>query len=214
MPEAGLIMDSAGSLYGTTLGGGSGVGGTVFRLAPNTNGWTETVLYNFFCSQSSCADGAYPYAGLLMDRAGNLYGTTTWGGNYRAGYCNFFLRTYFCGVVFQLTPAISLSVSVVGNPGGRVTSSPAGIDCGSTCSASFAPGTQVALTASPDAAWGLAGWGGACSGLASTCTVTMNASTSVSASFTTLFGAPVVAQPDPGLPPPILSPLPQSPPAY
>jgi hypothetical protein len=99
-----------------------------------------------------------------------------------------------------------------------VTSSPAGIDCGSTCSASFAPGTPVTLGASPATAWGLAGWGGACNGIGS-CTVTMNANTSVSASFTTLFTAaqsPLATSPAdiPVLPPSLLSPLPQPPTAY
>jgi hypothetical protein len=78
-----------------------------------------------------------------------------------------------------------------------VTSSPTGIDCGSTCSAKFNAGTQVTLTASPAAAWGLTGWGGACGGIGG-CTVTLNANTSVSATFTTLFTAaqpPVVTSP-------------------
>ena len=112
----------------------------------------------------------------------------------------------------------TLSVSVIGSPGGRVTSSPAGIDCGSTCSTSFTAGSQVTLTTSPAVAWGLAGWGGACSGIGS-CSVTLNANTSVSASFTTLFTAaqaPLAASPAdiPVLLPSLLSPLPQPPTAY
>jgi hypothetical protein len=70
------------------------------------------------------------------------------------------------------------------------------------------------LTAGAAAAWGLAGWGGACSGIGS-CTVTMNADTSVSASFTTLFATPQVLQPDAAtLPPAVLSPLPLAPPKF
>jgi len=112
----------------------------------------------------------------------------------------------------------TLSVSVIGTPGGKVTSSPTGIDCGSTCSTSFAAGSQITLTASPAAAWGLSGWGGACGGIGS-CSLTMNANSSVSATFTTLFTAaraPVATSPAdiPVLPPAILSPLPQSPAAY
>jgi uncharacterized repeat protein (TIGR03803 family) len=88
-PDAGLIFDSAGNLYGTTRGGGgsqfSADSGTVFELTPGTNGtWTETVLYNF-CSLSACTDGAYPEAGLILDGAGNLYGTTQGGGSYSSG---------------------------------------------------------------------------------------------------------------------------------
>ena len=97
-PEAGLIGDSAGNLYGTTYDGGSGCdscggGGTVFRLEPNG---TETVLYNF-CSKSACSDGYQPEAGVIRDGAGNLYGTTVSGG--KSG-CN----GYNCGVVFKVAP--------------------------------------------------------------------------------------------------------------
>ena len=94
-PRAGLIIDAAGNLYGTTLRGGSaGLAagrGVVFRLAPDG---TETVLYSF-CSQSNCADGSYPEAGLIMDGAGNLYGTTVSGGS-TSGTGQ--------GVVFMVTP--------------------------------------------------------------------------------------------------------------
>jgi len=97
-PEAGLILDAAGNLYGTTYWGGNYGDGTVFELTPNgSGGWTETVLYNF-CSQTGCADGANPAAGLIFDAAGNLYGTTYGGGTYNY-YCS-----GGCGTVFKLTP--------------------------------------------------------------------------------------------------------------
>src|SRR5437762_3339121 len=88
-PHAGLIMDGAGNLYGTAAEGGvynvSYGGGTVFKLAPNGGtGWTETVLYSF-CSQTGCTDGDFPYAALIVDGAGNLYGTTYFGGSLNAG---------------------------------------------------------------------------------------------------------------------------------
>jgi uncharacterized repeat protein (TIGR03803 family) len=89
-----LLMDGPGNLYGTTFYGGTGYyGGTVFKLAPNGTGWTETVLYNF-CSQggSYCTDGAEPNGGLVMDGAGNLYGTAPYGGKYNGG------------AAFQLSP--------------------------------------------------------------------------------------------------------------
>ena len=75
----------------------------------------------------------------------------------------------------------TLAVSVTGS--GMVTSSPSGISCGSTCSAGFAAGTQVALGATPAAGASFTGWSGACSGTG-ICQVTMNAATSVTASFT------------------------------
>ena len=74
-----------------------------------------------------------------------------------------------------------LSVSVSGS--GSVTSSPTGINCGSTCTASFTPGTQVTLTATPALGFVFTGWGGACSG-GGTCMVAMNAAQTVSAAFT------------------------------
>jgi len=167
-----------------------------------TQAQTLTTIWSF---TGSNGDGEYPYphGHLVFDSNGAMYGTTAGGGNSNSS-----------GVVFALNTGnyAALSVSVIGSPGGKVTSSPAGIDCGSTCSANFAAGTQIILSASPAAAWGLAGWGGACSGIARTCTVTMNANTSASASFTTLFSpvaAPVVISPADGqaLPAPIISPV-------
>jgi len=95
-PVAGLIFDTNGNLYGTTYRGGDGSqpSGTVFKLALSNGGWTEGVLYNF-CSVQGCADGAYPYAGLVFDNNGNLYGTTSSGGN----------TTHPAGTVFELTPS-------------------------------------------------------------------------------------------------------------
>jgi uncharacterized repeat protein (TIGR03803 family) len=86
--EAGpLIADTQGNLYGTTLGGGDGVDGCVFELSPTGGGWTESVLWTF-----NGADGAYPWAALVLDDSGNLYGTTSGGGAYNAG------------TVFELSP--------------------------------------------------------------------------------------------------------------
>jgi uncharacterized repeat protein (TIGR03803 family) len=78
-PEAGLIMDTAGNLYGTTSTGGAYGYGTVFKLDTAGN---ETVLHSF---ANSGGDGATPVAGLVMDPAGNLYGTTEDGGAYGYG---------------------------------------------------------------------------------------------------------------------------------
>ncbi len=76
-----------------------------------------------------------------------------------------------------------LSVGRAGTGGGRVTSSPAGIDCGAACVASYDAGTAVVLTAVPDATSTFAGWSGACTGTGA-CTVTMGAAALVSATFT------------------------------
>jgi uncharacterized repeat protein (TIGR03803 family) len=95
-PAASLVFDTAGSLYGTTSAGGnlsacetSGCG-TVFELTPVTGGgWTERIIYVF-----GATDGHLPQAGLSMDKAGNLYGTTFFGGTY--GY----------GTAFELSPEV------------------------------------------------------------------------------------------------------------
>jgi hypothetical protein len=76
---------------------------------------------------------------------------------------------------------VALAVAVTGN--GRITSQPAGIDCGSTCNASFAAASTVTLTAAPAAGQVLQAWGGACSGSAATCTVTMSTPRNVTAAF-------------------------------
>jgi uncharacterized repeat protein (TIGR03803 family) len=91
IPGGCLFLSSDGILYGATYGGGSAGMGAVFKVAPPTfagSPWTETVLYSFLGG----TDGAAPYAGVTMDTAGNLYGTTTGGGS--AGL----------GTVFELSP--------------------------------------------------------------------------------------------------------------
>jgi uncharacterized repeat protein (TIGR03803 family) len=84
-PYAGVILDSNGNLFGTTVYGGLYGNGTVFELKyVNGIGWTEQVLYNF----QNLSDGGYPSAGLIRDSTGNLYGATEQGG----------------GTVFELSP--------------------------------------------------------------------------------------------------------------
>lgn len=83
-PEAGLISDAAGNLYGTTIAGGGY--GVVFELSSSQNGaWTEKILHTFSGNEYTGPDGAYPQASLISDPAGNLYGTTTEGGIYGGG---------------------------------------------------------------------------------------------------------------------------------
>jgi len=85
-PYAGVTRDTAGNIYGTTVYGGPANAGVVYKLDPAGN---ETVLYNF----TGGADGANPYAGVILDSEGNLYGTTYSGGPASAG------------VVYELDPA-------------------------------------------------------------------------------------------------------------
>lgn len=90
---ARLVFDKAGNLYGTTEVGGEFSAcefgcGTVFELKPDADGhWTESVLHSF-----DGADGSYPFAGLIFDTDGNLYGTSCCGGANNSG------------VVFEITP--------------------------------------------------------------------------------------------------------------
>ena len=100
-PEAGLILDGSGNLYGTASAGGDYNAGTVFELAQGSG--TLTTLASF-----NNSDGANPQAGLILDGSGNLYGTTERGGAF--GY----------GTVFELTPGsgtITTLASFNGNDG-------------------------------------------------------------------------------------------------
>jgi hypothetical protein len=95
-PQAGVIFDDNGNLYGTTSQGGGGYG-VVFELSPPAAGqisWTETVLYKF----TGKKDGCDPTAGLIFDSAGNLYGTTS------GAYSNKIGSSCGLGTVFKLTP--------------------------------------------------------------------------------------------------------------
>ena len=86
-PMSGVVFDNVGNLYGTTEEGGTGncvLGcGVVYTLSSSTNGWQESVLYNF----GGGSDGANPSAGLIFDQAGNMYGATR-GGGYQGGSCS------------------------------------------------------------------------------------------------------------------------------
>jgi uncharacterized repeat protein (TIGR03803 family) len=92
-PTDGVVMDSAGNLFGTTPYGGinncQGGCGTVFELTPSGSGWSEQIIYRF----QGVPDAQRPYAGLIIDSAGNLYGASYEGGENGGG------------TVFELSPA-------------------------------------------------------------------------------------------------------------
>ena len=90
-PNGGLVFDSSGNAYGTASGGGAGYG-TIYELTPSQSGWIANILYEF-----DDVSGAYPAGPLVFDRAGNLYGTASYGGNM-AGIC----QGSGCGTVFEL----------------------------------------------------------------------------------------------------------------
>jgi uncharacterized repeat protein (TIGR03803 family) len=89
-PIAGLVSDSSGNLYGTTYRGGAYGVGTVFKLDASGN---ESLLYSF----TGGSDGSYPYAGVILDATGNLYGTAVSGGISQCLGAG-------CGVVFKVVP--------------------------------------------------------------------------------------------------------------
>lgn len=89
-PYGNLLLDQAGNLYGTAISGGQYGAGVVYKLSPLGGGWTENVLYGF---GGVSGDGTTPYSGLIMDAAGNLYGTTDQGGANEVG------------TVYELTPS-------------------------------------------------------------------------------------------------------------
>src|SRR5258708_9739300 len=90
---AALVQGTDGNLYGTTSAGGAHKQGTVFKISP---AGTLTTLYSF-CAKTNCTDGSAPYAGLLLGRDGNLYGTTESGGTNKSG------------TVFKITPRGTLT---------------------------------------------------------------------------------------------------------
>ena len=90
-PLGGVTMDAKGDIYGTALGGGYYVEGTVYKLTYFNGYWTYKTLHDF---NSSTGDS--PFGGVTFDAKGNLYGTAIAGGQ---GACN-----GGCGVVWEITP--------------------------------------------------------------------------------------------------------------
>ena len=91
-PAADLVMDAAGSLYGTTMCDGAHGHGSAFRLTPSGGSWTFTSLHDFCEGGPPCSDGYSPSGRLALDSAGNVYGTSLLGGDY------------YNGVLWEITP--------------------------------------------------------------------------------------------------------------
>ena len=90
-----VTFDAAGNAYGTTYGGGANGHGTIWKLTRNGSQWVESILYSF----NGSGDGIGPQSGVILDTAGNLYGTAPAGGD---------LNCFFgqgCGTVFELSPS-------------------------------------------------------------------------------------------------------------
>src|SRR3984957_12704478 len=106
-----------------------------------------------------------------------------------------FLGNLFCLVLFLglcgisciagASTSVQLTVKSAGSGAGTVTTSPSGVSCGSTCAAKFTAGTSVKLTAAAKSGSKFAAWSGGCSGTSTTCTISLKAATSVTATFNT-----------------------------
>ncbi|CAK0748842.1 lysyl endopeptidase [Gammaproteobacteria bacterium] len=163
-------------------------GGEGFSCSPanSTTGNHLEITWN-----SGVTEGGSSGSGLFSNSSFKLIGGQLHGGS---SYCSSPTDPDYYGR-FDLAYKLALSqwlnggsstnqtLTVVKNGSGTVTSNPSGIDCGSTCSASFASGTNVALTAAPASGYAFTGWGGDCSGSGS-CTVSMTAAKNVAATFT------------------------------
>jgi hypothetical protein len=135
---------------------------SIFPATPASSFWsTSTYAY-------SASDAWYVYFGDGNAAAGQRSGAVQ-------------VRLVRSGQSFG---SFILNVSKSGTGTGTVTSAPAGISCGATCNASFTSGSSVTLTAAPGSGNSFSGWSGACSGIASTCTVTLNSAMNVTSSFT------------------------------
>ena len=192
------LLLRTGALALVTLGlaacGGGGGGGSppvtptgnALSVSVSGNGRVVSAPAGIDCGAQCTARFAATASVTLTatPTAGQVF--TGWGGDCAgtAATCTVTMaQARTVTAAFNAPPAstFALAVSVSGN--GTVRSQPAGIDCGSTCSASFAANTSVVLSATPAAGQVLTGWGGACTGAGNTCTVTMSQARSASATF-------------------------------
>jgi hypothetical protein len=149
------------------------------NASSSTAGFYEVDWSSGLTEPGSSGSGIFRDDGSLI---GQLYGGSSdcrggsdVYGRFDVAYANA-LKTW-------LAPRGNLTVTTSGNGGGSISSMPAGIQCGATCSASFPAGSTVVLTASPLAGSAFSGWSGACSGSSLACSVTVQQATTVTASF-------------------------------
>ncbi|HYD39701.1 MAG TPA: cellulose binding domain-containing protein [Anaeromyxobacter sp.] len=164
--------------------------GTTYRLNVHSQGSGTIAVsgHSFVCPAATSCGYEFP-AGTVVTLTATPSSTTTfagWSGDCSGtGPCTLEM-TEDHAVAATFTAPIqdyTLTVSRAGTGTGRVTSTPAGIDCGTTCSAMFRSGTVVTLTATPSPGHVFGGWSGACAGSSSTCVVTMTQARMIAATF-------------------------------
>jgi phospholipase C len=182
-----LASCGGGSPASTGSGSGSGSGSTTsYQLtvtAPATGAGTITSSpAGISCPGTCTASFTQSTQVTLSETPGTNYFFGGWSGSCTGTSTCTVTMSAAESVSATFNAGIGLTVAESGTGTGAVTSSPAGITCPGTCSAEFAPNSQVTLTATPNSNYSFVGWGGNCSGT-SACTVTLSASESITATF-------------------------------
>jgi hypothetical protein len=196
---AGGVAGSGTGGGGATGTGGTGVASYLVTVVPagTGSGTVTSTPAGINCGTTCSASFA---AGTMVTLSAAPAVSSTfagWSGGGCTGTGNCVVSVSAAASVaatFTLKP-ITLTITTAGAGAGTVTSSPAGISCGSTCMASFNYGTVVTLTAAPTASSTFMGWSGACSGSATTCMLTLTAAASATANFVPAAPTPLLYWP-------------------
>jgi len=169
-PANNATVSGASVTVSATAADNVGVVGVQFRLdGANLGAEDTTNAYSVAWDTTTATDGAHTLTAVARDAAGNQTTSPT-----------------VTVTVANVTPGFTLTVTKAGSGNGTVTSSPTGINCSSDCTEDYVSGTSVTLTANPSGDSTLKAWSGACTGTG-TCTVTMSAVRSVTATFSKTF---------------------------
>jgi uncharacterized repeat protein (TIGR03803 family) len=145
-PDAGLVMDSAGNLYGTTYLGGAYGWGTIYKVDATGQ---ESIIHSF----TNNPDGAYPDSALIFDAQGNLYGTTVSGGVHNAGTIFELGKTGMVTILhsFDLSDGAQPSCTLLRDKAGNLYGTTPSWGTGRNCSGGYGCGTIFKLTPKPQA---------------------------------------------------------------
>ncbi len=179
---AGTGGQTYGSLSLEVTGLPSGNSATLQISGPGGFMQSRTILSGTGQTLSDVVTGSYTVTAPIITVGSTTYTPMFAGQSVNVTTGGTTVRVVYTTAAPPPVPVFALTISKAGTGQGSVASSPAGINCGSTCSANFASGTSVTLTATPSSGSQFAGWGGDCSGT-STCTVSVNAAKNVTATF-------------------------------